>query len=234
MTLNPLVRRFSLLTVAALCGITATGQNSAANPKNVDSNNTKTANTALSTSVSTSQQVKVWEPIPYPTLRKATSQLRNGTSRTLQKGTMGEKVIIFRVFTRADGEEQRRDIVRARTIKEPVPAIIEVGIQSALPSRGGYFSGGNRAMTMRATYYLPFDCGGSGTGMTATGIRAKRGVVAVDPRFIRLGTKLYIEGYGYAVAADTGGSIKGSRIDLCVGSRRDVKGTHNVRVWVLE
>lgn len=234
MTLNPLVRRFSLLTVAALCGITALGQNGAANPKNVDSNNTKTANKALSTSVSTSQQVKVREPIPYPTLRKATSQLRNGTSRTLQKGTMGEKVIIFRVFTRADGEEQRRDIVRARTIKEPVPAIIEVGIQSALPSRGGYFSGSNRALTMRATYYLPFACGGSGTGMTATGIRAKRGVVAVDPRFIRLGTKLYIEGYGYAIAADTGGSIRGSRIDLCVGSRRDVKGTHNVRVWVLE
>jgi 3D (Asp-Asp-Asp) domain-containing protein len=233
-TLNPLVRRFSLLTAAVIGGITAIGQNGAANPKNVDSNNTKAASTALSTSVSTSQNVKVREPIPYPTLRKATSQLRNGTSRTLQKGTMGEKVITFRVYTRADGEEQRREIIRARTIKEPVPAIIEVGIQSALPSRGGYFSGGNRALTMRATYYLPFDCGGSGTGRTATGIRAKRGVVAVDPRFIRLGTKLYIEGYGYAIAADKGGAIKGSRIDLCVDSRRDVKGTHNVRVWVLE
>jgi len=49
---------------------------------------------------------------------------------------------------------------------------------------------------------------------TATGLRAGYGVVAVDPRVIPLGTKLFIPGYGVAVAGDTGGAIKGNKIDL--------------------
>lgn len=49
---------------------------------------------------------------------------------------------------------------------------------------------------------------------TATGLRTGYGVVAVDPKVVPLGTRLYIPDYGTAVAGDTGGSIKGARIDL--------------------
>ncbi len=49
---------------------------------------------------------------------------------------------------------------------------------------------------------------------TATGMKTGYGVVAVDPQVIALGTKLYIPGYGVAVAGDTGGNIKGNKIDL--------------------
>lgn len=49
---------------------------------------------------------------------------------------------------------------------------------------------------------------------TATGTWPEEGIVAVDPEVIPLGTQLYVEGYGPAVAADTGGDIKGNRIDL--------------------
>ncbi len=70
-------------------------------------------------------------------------------------------------------------------------------------------------MVMIATAYTP----GHGCGtITATGMRARYGVVAVDPRVIPLGTHLYIEGYGEAIAADTGSAIKGVRIDLCFDS----------------
>ena len=70
---------------------------------------------------------------------------------------------------------------------------------------------------------------------TATGTRAVRGVVAVDPRVIPLGTKLYIEGYGYAVAADTGGAIKGNRIDLVMNTVRECRkfGRRQVKVHIL-
>lgn len=56
---------------------------------------------------------------------------------------------------------------------------------------------------------------------TATGTWPSRGTVAVDPRVIPLGTELYIEGYGPAVAADTGGAIKGQIIDLYMDSEHE-------------
>ena len=61
---------------------------------------------------------------------------------------------------------------------------------------------------MVATAYFAGGGGLNGNGITATGLRARKGIVAVDPRVIRLGTELYIEGYGKALAADTGGWIK--------------------------
>jgi len=51
-------------------------------------------------------------------------------------------------------------------------------------------------------------------GRTASGVAVKRGIVAVDPKVIPLGTRIYIPGYGFAIAGDTGGGIKGNMIDL--------------------
>jgi 3D (Asp-Asp-Asp) domain-containing protein len=60
--------------------------------------------------------------------------------------------------------------------------------------------------------------------------------VAVDPRVIRLGSRLFIEGYGAAIAADTGGAIRGNRIDLCMDSLRSAInfGRQPVKVYVLQ
>lgn len=65
-----------------------------------------------------------------------------------------------------------------------------------------------------------YSCDGF-TGYTASGTIARVGVVAVDPEFIPLGTKMYIEGYGYAIAEDTGGSIKENKIDLYFNSEAE-------------
>ena len=89
-------------------------------------------------------------------------------------------------------------------------------------------------MTMEATGYSPEEPGLDDT--TATGMKAQHGVVAVDPRVIPLGTRLYIEGYGYAIAGDTGSAIKGNRIDLCFDTLEEVEayGWRTITVEILD
>ncbi len=92
---------------------------------------------------------------------------------------------------------------------------------------------------MIATAYHAFGKGGndiSGNGITAIGLRARKGIVAVDPKVIPLGTKLYIPGYGEALAADTGGRIKGSRIDLCFESLEECFrfGIRKIKIYLVE
>ena len=89
-------------------------------------------------------------------------------------------------------------------------------------------------LIMEATAYLPTD--GDGECITATGLVARHGIVAVDPDVIPLGTRLYIPGYGLAIAADTGGAIVGDIVDLCMESYDDCMefGRRDVEVYILE
>ena len=86
-----------------------------------------------------------------------------------------------------------------------------------------------------ATGYSAGPAGGALSNWTATGVFCTYGAVAVDPRLIPLGSKLYIEGYGYGFACDTGGAIKGKHIDLAFDSPGAAMnhGKKRVRVWVL-
>jgi 3D (Asp-Asp-Asp) domain-containing protein/peptidoglycan hydrolase CwlO-like protein len=89
---------------------------------------------------------------------------------------------------------------------------------------------------MVATAYFSGGGGLSGNGITAIGFRVKKGIVAVDPRVIPLGTKLYIPGYGEALAADTGGWVKGNRIDLAFDSLEECYrfGRRKIKVYLVE
>ncbi|MBU3573911.1 LysM peptidoglycan-binding domain-containing protein [Priestia aryabhattai] len=94
-----------------------------------------------------------------------------------------------------------------------------------------------KSMTVEATAYTANCAGCSGT--TATGVDLKANpnqkVIAVDPSVIPLGSKVYVEGYGEAVAADTGGAIKGNRIDVFVPSEGDAQqfGRKSVTITVM-
>ncbi|WP_203247258.1 3D domain-containing protein [Sporosarcina beigongshangi] len=83
------------------------------------------------------------------------------------------------------------------------------------------------------------NCNGC-SGLTATGINLKSNpdmkVIAVDPNIIKLGTKVYVEGYGYAVAGDTGGSIKGNKIDVFFPTKAEAYkwGRKNVKIKILK
>ncbi len=92
-----------------------------------------------------------------------------------------------------------------------------------------------KSMIVHTSGYAAGPAGGSLGNYTATGMRCVRGAVATDPRVIPLGTKLYIEGYGYAFACDTGGAIKGKRIDLAFNTVRECfqHGRRTAKVWIL-
>jgi len=112
---------------------------------------------------------------------------------------------------------------------QPTPTIVRRG---AVPSRGG------RVLRMVATAYDPgpASCGRYASGYTAIGMKATKGVIAVDPRVIPLGSRVFVEGYGPAVAGDVGGAIKGNKIDVCFPTRREALqwGRRTVRVTIYE
>jgi 3D (Asp-Asp-Asp) domain-containing protein len=89
---------------------------------------------------------------------------------------------------------------------------------------------------MIATAYTAGCRGCSASGRTALGYHAGYGIVSVDPSVIRLGSRLYIPGYGEAIAGDTGGNIKGNRIDLGFNSYRDAIqfGRREITVYLLQ
>jgi 3D (Asp-Asp-Asp) domain-containing protein/uncharacterized protein YabE (DUF348 family) len=143
-------------------------------------------------------------------------------SRVRIQGSSGIRVSVVRSLQ--VGSHVRHVVLSSRVTRNAVARVIADGPQAYEAYQRlreiGALEASNFAtralqmvsIEMIATAYTA-NCAGC-SGMTAIGRRAGHGIVAVDPRFIPIGTKLYIAGYGWAIAGDTGGSIRGTRIDL--------------------
>ncbi|WMJ79836.1 ubiquitin-like domain-containing protein [Clostridium sp. MB40-C1] len=185
------------------------------------------------------------EPLEFTTVVKKDSNLKEGYKKVVQDGTAGQKEIQYKVIYE-DGKEVSRQMVNQTVIQQPKDKIVAMGtMQTVRLSRGD--SSYLRKIRMRATAYTSSfkdtgkRPGDRGFGVTASGTRTKRtsggySTVAVDPSIIPLGTKLYIEGYGYAIAEDTGGAIKGNRIDLYFNSDSEVHnfGVRYLNVYIVQ
>lgn len=182
--------------------------------------------------------------IPYETKRVNTASLLRGKEEVSTEGKEGLSRTTYQLMY-VDGELAERRALGTEVVSQPVDKTIKVGTGVA-PSKPAYVTvsrsdlGSTRYIDMRATAYT-YGCGTPGD-ITASGKPARVGLVAVDPRVIPLGTRLYIETpsggftYGYAVAADTGGGIKGNRIDLFMETYRECInfGVRTVRVYILD
>lgn len=161
--------------------------------------------------------------IPYKSETKGVDTLPQGTSKVVTKGENGQDKVTYKIKY-VDGDEVSREEVARETVKAPVTEVIEKSTIGTI--QGVEYS---RKFVVRAYSY-------TGGGRTASGKPAAVGRIAVDPRVIPLGTRVYVEGYGFAEAADTGGNIKGNTIDVYYNSSGQCRqwGVRNVTIYILK
>ncbi len=154
----------------------------------------------------------------------------------LQKENPGKPGEVRRTYQviRKNGKPVAKKLIKEERI-EPTPTLFLMGKSGFTTSRSSF--GRSRVLVMEASAYdpSPATIGPGATGRTAMGLVATYGHVAVDPRVIPMGTKVFVEGYGFAIASDKGSAIKGNRIDLCFDSRATALafGRKKVKVHVL-
>ncbi|WP_270997234.1 G5 and 3D domain-containing protein [Listeria seeligeri] len=170
------------------------------------------------------------EQIKFNTVYKEDDSLNQGVEKVVQEGKTGEKIVEYKV-TFENGKEKKRDVVKENVTSEKSDKVVVRGtkekavvsqIANAKPAKKATSSNtssstsssapsSGKTFTMESTAY-------SGGGTTATGINLSANpgmkVVAVDPSVIPLGSRVWVEGYGEAIAGDTGGAIKGNIVDV--------------------
>lgn len=170
---------------------------------------------------------------PYQTIKEPDSSLIRGNEEVYQEGQNGLNRLLVREKYHK-GVKVGEEVVQTSQLVRPVDRIIREGTAEPVSNHSIGFRSYSQVMYMEASAYLPYD--GGGGGYTALGIPARYGVVAVDPNVIPLGTRLYIPGYGEAIAADTGGAVNGYTIDLCMENYAQAIsfGRRGVEVYILD
>ena len=168
--------------------------------------------------------------IPHEVTRCDDSSLPRGTERVLVEGRDGELICSARV-TYCNGQETEREVLGENVTVQPVTEVVAVGTAEPAQEEKEVIIGDGyillptgekltytRKDTVRATAYTHTDAGCD--MITSTGSTVRKGTVAVDPRFIPYGTRMFIVSndgevvYGLCAAEDCGGAIKRDRVDL--------------------
>ncbi len=174
------------------------------------------------------------EAISFDVVVEEDSNLDTGLEEIKQEGAAGEKEVLYEVIYK-NGKEFSKTVKSSKVVAEPVNKIVAQGTRRTFASRDGQLLNYKSVLYVESTAY-------SGGGVTATGtvpVRDPNGIstIAVDPRVIPLGSLVYVEGYGKAIAADTGGAIKGNIVDVYVNSNEEAISNwgrkYNVPVYIL-
>ncbi|MGI5891168.1 MAG: 3D domain-containing protein [Bacillota bacterium] len=186
------------------------------------------------------RQVAITAPVEV----KRDSSLAQGKTKVIQEGKNGLKEEVLAIYTK-DGQELTRKVTESKVLQEAQAKVVAQGaMKVASRSSRTTATAAKSSIANKSTnpslagkevkYVTAYAYTGGGT--TATGTKARVGVIAVDPSVIPLGTKVYVEGYGYATAEDTGSAIKGNKIDLYMNSRAACInwGVKKVKIYILK
>lgn len=177
--------------------------------------------------------------IPFKEVINRNSSLPNTKRKITQEGKEGEKKVTY-LITYENGNEVSRKVTEETVVKEPQNRIIVLGTYPSMPvSRDGRTLNYERVFKARATAYWAVR--GVGKTYTASGRKAVRNpdgysTISVDPKVIPYGTRVFVEGYGFAIAADTGSAIKGNTIDVYFNTYKEACswGVKYVKVYILK
>lgn len=183
----------------------------------------------------------VEDSLDFAIEKKQDASLLKGKQKVV---TTGEKGKISRTYevVKENGKIVTKNLQSEKVINEPKKQVVAVGTKNLVAStttvsRGSAEPSSGKEFYVTATAYTPYCKGCSGTSATGINLRSDSGlkVIAVDPSVIKLGSKVWVEGYGTAIAGDTGGSIKGNKIDILVQSDAQARnwGRKKVRIKVL-
>ncbi|MEY9973910.1 uncharacterized protein YabE (DUF348 family) [Lysinibacillus sp. RC46] len=183
----------------------------------------------------------VEESLDFAIEKKQDASLQKGKQKVVTAGQKGLMTKTYEVV-KENGQVVTKNLQSEKVVKESQKQVVAVGTKTvvasaATVSRGSSEPASGKEFYVTATAYTP-NCSGC-SGISATGINLQSGsglkVIAVDPSVIKLGSKVWVEGYGTAIAGDTGGAIKGNRIDILVQSESQASnwGVRKVRIKVL-
>ncbi|WP_258000442.1 G5 and 3D domain-containing protein [Bacillus sp. Marseille-P3661] len=177
-------------------------------------------------------------PIDYAVVTRKDTSLTTGTEKVIEKGQKGLEEHRYEVILE-NGVEVSRTLIGKEKVRDSKDKVVAVGVKPAQPqiARSSDVIS-TKEFYVTSTAYTAY-CNGC-SGITATGINLRKNpdqkVIAVDPNVIPLGTKVWVEGYGHAIAGDTGGAIKGHKIDLFIPDSDTVRkyGRKKVLIKLLE
>lgn len=177
-------------------------------------------------------------PVDFAVVTRKDSSLPAGVELVVNKGEKGLEKQTYEVILE-NGKEVSRKLISSEKVKDSKDRIVALGTKPIKQQAArGYDGPSKKEFYVQATAYTAY-CNGC-SGKTATGINLRNNpdakVIAVDPNVIPLGSKVWVEGYGHAIAADTGSAIKGNKIDLFMPDEKKVDsfGRKTVLVKILE
>jgi 3D (Asp-Asp-Asp) domain-containing protein len=158
------------------------------------------------------------ENVPQQMLHRDDAEVDIGQTRVIYPGIPGRVQRTFWIREEYGAEVERR-LVQETVLEAAVPGVIGHGTRPLTLETPEGVVRYARTLAVKATYYTPAN-GGKAPGdpwygITATGARATRGIIAVDPRVIPMYSWVYVPGYGIAQARDVGSAIIGNHIDVC-------------------